>query len=85
MKPSPMTAAPVPCSRLLRTGSLHLTSDGSGDAWLRIDADVTFEGGTTVFEYTFVDYIGDNTYRPSPVLGVKAYESGINQWSDLDR
>ena len=69
-------SSPGPLLAFIENGQLHLTSDGSGDAWLRIDADVTFEGGTTVFEYTFVDYIGDNTYRPSPVLGVKPYESG---------
>lgn len=70
-------SSPGPLLAFIENGQLNLTNDGSGDAWLRIDADAAFEGNTTVFEYTFIDYIGGNTYRPTPVLGVKPYESGV--------
>lgn len=69
-------SAPGPLTAAIQNGALHLTNDGSGDAWLRINADAAFQGKTTVFEYTFIDYIGGNTWRPTPVLGVKPYQSG---------
>ena len=74
--PGPLTAA-------IQNGQLNITNDGSSDCWLRTKAQLTFKGKTTTFEYTFVGYLGGNTYRPSPVLGAKPYETGMTSGSIL--
>ncbi|MGC9329158.1 MAG: hypothetical protein ACP5I1_16110, partial [Candidatus Hinthialibacter sp.] len=71
-----VNTAPGPVNAFIQDGQLHLTNDGSGDGWLRTNAPLTFAGKTTVFEYTFVDYIEGSSWRPSPVLGAKPFEAG---------
>lgn len=68
--------SPGPLTEFIENGQLNLVGDGSADAWLRTAAQVPFAGQTTVFEYTFVDYVEGSNYRPSPVLGVKPFEAG---------
>ncbi len=69
--------SPGPLDAYIQDGMLHLDNDGSGDSWLRTEAQVDFEGMTTIFEYTFVDFLNENTYLPTVVLGTKPYESDI--------
>lgn len=69
--------SPGPLTAMIQDGHLHLEGDGSGDSWLRTNAQFTFVGKTTVFEYTFVDYYEGMNYRPSPVLGTKPFEAGV--------
>ncbi|MBZ0257963.1 hypothetical protein K8I31_18000, partial [bacterium] len=67
----------------IENGQLVLLNDGSADTWLRTDAQLEFAGKKTIFEYTFVDFVEGSAYLPSPVLGVKPYESGVTNGSIL--
>jgi hypothetical protein len=69
--------SPGPLDAFIENGQLNLTNDGSGDSWLRTNAQVDFVGKTTIFEYTFVNYYPGLSYRPTVVLGVKPYQSGV--------
>ncbi|NPU96331.1 MAG: hypothetical protein HPY51_03840 [Candidatus Omnitrophica bacterium] len=67
---------PGPLQATIHDGILFLENDGSGDTWLRTAQEVTFTGNTTVFEFTFVDYLGTVVYNPTVVAGTKPYTPG---------
>lgn len=67
---------PGPLAAAIKNGQLYIENDGSGDTWLRTADQATFSGKTTVFEFTFVDYLGTVIYNPSVVVGTKPFVAG---------
>ncbi len=67
---------PGPLSTTIQDGQLYIENDGSADTWVRTAEEVEFEGSTTVFEFDFVDYLGDVVYNPTVIAGTKPYVSG---------
>ncbi len=61
----------------IEEGLLVLEHDGSrDDAWLRPAQGVSFEGKTTVFEFTLVDRWGDMGGNPALAVGTRPFEPG---------
>ncbi len=69
-------SSPGALSATIQEGQLYLDNDGSGDAWLRTAEPLELEGKTTIFEYTFVDFMEGSERLPASLLGTKPYEAG---------